>query len=734
MVEQRSGRDRLPGLAALLLLALACRRDSEDPAGLRLPAGTPVVVISIDTLRSDHLPAYGYSGVETPAIDRLRKEGILFSRAYAHAPLTLPSHASLLTGLLSAQHGVRDNVGYRLDAARLPSLPRLLKDAGYATGGVVSSYVLRAATGLSGGFDLYDDEIAFHSGVAAGGLWRTGADSLAAASQWLRTVAGRPFFLLFHLYEPHMPYEPPEPFRAKYPSAYDGEIAAADAVVSKLIAELERLKVYDQSVILLLSDHGEGLGDHGEEEHGILLYREALQVPLIVRLPGGHHAGTTAQAPAQIADVLPTLARLLGLEVPAGVGGVSLLSLLRSDAAWRPVVSETFYPRIHFGWSELLSATDGRRHYIEGPDPELYDLERDPQERRNLVAAERREAVPLRNALAAYPRALTAPASADAEARERLAALGYLTGSSAASQEGPRLDPKSQLPFLAALQSAFALYRAGDFAGAAAALRAIVEQNPRVLDAWEHLARSLERTGQLAEAAAAYERALELTAGDPDLAFSLSAVQIRLGEIERGLATARLAVRAGGGGAEMVVRVARQLLQAGRLAEAAEILRPAAEAGDVEALTALGLTLSEQGDQAGAAALLERALATRPTSAAAHEVMGLVALRRGDAAGAREHSRRAVVLEPDRARAWNNLGVALYMAGERAGAFSAWQRAVELDPTEYDALFNLGVKAAQAGRRVMAQRALRQFVDTAPPARYRADLDQARDLLRQLGG
>ncbi|HZI63245.1 MAG TPA: sulfatase, partial [Thermoanaerobaculia bacterium] len=238
-----------------------------------MPAGTPVILISIDTLRSDRLPAYGYRGVATPAIDRLRRDGILFERAWAPAPLTLPSHASLLTGLSPDQHRVRDNIGYRLPGSGGKHLPQLLKELGYATGAAVSSYVVRGETGLAAGFERYDDELPTAQGELAVSAWRPGRQTVARALDWTRSVAGRPFFLFVHLFEPHLPYEPPEPFASRYPSRYDGEIAAADQAVGELVAELERLGVYDRALVILLSDHGEGLGEHGEQEHGILLYR-----------------------------------------------------------------------------------------------------------------------------------------------------------------------------------------------------------------------------------------------------------------------------------------------------------------------------------------------------------------------------------------------------------------------------------------------------------------------------
>ncbi len=246
----------------LALLVSGCSPGPEATSGAAAESPRPpVVMISIDTLRSDRLPAYGYGAVETPAIDRLAADGVLFERAFTHVNVTLPAHASLFTGLLPAVHGVRDNAGYRLGES-IPTLAAELNRHGYATGGFVSSWVLRAWTGIDRGFDVYDDGVRFETGRQLGDLQRAGPETLAAASGWLDGVADVPFFLFLHLYEPHAPYQPPAPFAGRYEDAYDGEVAAADRVVGDLLRRLERLGLYDEALVILLSDHGEGLMDH----------------------------------------------------------------------------------------------------------------------------------------------------------------------------------------------------------------------------------------------------------------------------------------------------------------------------------------------------------------------------------------------------------------------------------------------------------------------------------------
>ena len=244
-------RRAIVALAVLVLAVAGCSKESVD--AYQAPTGTPVVLISIDTLRADRLPAYGYDGVETPALDRLRRDGILYERAYSHVPLTLPSHASLLTGLLPAAHGLRDNIGYFLDAERvaageIPHLPLALRQAGYATGAAVSTYVLRAKMGLDQGFDFYEDSIEFRTGTGLGGLQRPGSETLALSRDWLGEHAEEPFFFFFHIYEPHTPYQPMPEFAARYSNSYDAEVASADRIVGDLLAELDRLGVYDEAI------------------------------------------------------------------------------------------------------------------------------------------------------------------------------------------------------------------------------------------------------------------------------------------------------------------------------------------------------------------------------------------------------------------------------------------------------------------------------------------------------
>ena len=508
--------------AAPLLAAVALGLAGCGGGGRTVDHDAPVVLVTIDTLRADHLPAWGDAGVVTPAVDRLVQDGIRFDNAYSQVPLTLPSHSTLMTGLLPYQHGVRSNIGFRLDGAAHPTLALLLAGHGYATGAAVSAYVLRSETGISAGFQRYDDSMEVRQDEPLGALQRPGGQALDADLRWLDGVGERPFLLWLHLFEPHSPYDPPEPFRSRAPSLYDGEIEAADAVLGRLLGELDRRGLYDRALIVFASDHGEGLGDHGEQEHGILLYRESLHVPLVIKLPGGRRAGETERDPVGLVDVLPTVLADLGLPAPPEVAGSDLLAAAAPD---RHLYAETFYPRIHLGWSELRSLVDSRYQLIDGPDPELYDLDADPRERDNLRDSARRVFQERRHELAKVPEALTAAAPATDEERQKLSALGYLTGS-AAETGGPRPDPKSRIGQLERLQQDFERVEKGQLTEAETDLRDLVRANPEMIDARVQLAAVQRRLGRFEESRANYREVIRQEPG------YLQTVAIEIGKIE----------------------------------------------------------------------------------------------------------------------------------------------------------------------------------------------------------
>ena len=532
------------------------------------PVSGPIIVISIDTLRADHLPAYGYTKVRTPAIDGLAADGAVFERAYSHAPQTLPAHAAILSGQLPFESGVRDNIGFTVkNGVRL--LPQMLRERGFTTGGVVSSFVLRKETGIAQGFDFFDGEMPSGSPeLSIGQLQRNGAVSEEIAEHWLGSIATARAFLFLHFYEPHKPYAPPERF-AQY-APYDGEIAYVDELVGRLVKYLKSHQLYDRSTIVLLADHGEGLGDHGEQEHGLLLYDEAIHVPLIVKQEGNAGAGRRIADLVQHIDLVPTILDLVKAPGAGNLRGRSLKPVLEGTGTLIPatIYSEALYARYHFGWSELTALTDERYRYIKAPREELYDLARDPRERTNLAEGRPQPLQALRGALdrVAAGAAIQAPSEVSAEARERLQALGYVGAQTDVSATpGEALpDPKDKREILERYREAV------DFAGqrkwpqAIALLQQILRSDPEMADVWSQLGGFAARLDRFDLSVDAYKRYVALKPQEPTAYLGAAAGLLRLKKFDEAREHASLAAdvaaeadhRAKASAHEMLARIA----------------------------------------------------------------------------------------------------------------------------------------------------------------------------------
>jgi arylsulfatase A-like enzyme/Tfp pilus assembly protein PilF len=532
------------------------------------PVSGPIIIISIDTLRADHLPAYGYTRVATPAIDALAADGVVFERAYSHAPQTLPAHAALLSGQLPFESGVRDNVGFTIKPGeRL--LPQMLRDRGFTTAGVVSSYVLRKDTGIAQGFDFFDGEMPAGSAeLSIGQVQRDGGESELIAEHWLDSIGTARAFLFLHLYEPHKPYAPPERFSRYAP--YDGEIAYADEIVGRLVKYLKSHQFYDRSTVILLSDHGEGLGDHGEQEHGLFVYDEAIHVPLIVKQESNVGAGRRVASVVQHIDLVPTILDLVRAPVPGGLRGRSLKPVLEDSGALPPaaVYSEALYARYHFGWSELTAITDDRYRYIKAPREELYDLQHDPREQANIAAARPQPRQALRGALdrVVAGASIHPPRDVPAEARERLESLGYVGGQSfAAPRPGESLpDPKDKRQILEQYREAVELAAARRWPQAIAVLEEILRGDPEMADVWGQLAIFATRLDRFDLAADAYAHHIELQPDEPTAYIGAAAALLKLRKLDEARDHARLAAdvappanrRARAAAHEMLARIA----------------------------------------------------------------------------------------------------------------------------------------------------------------------------------
>lgn len=668
---------RLRTLFVLLsaLLFVSCGGKTETPQA----ADVPVFLISIDTLRADHLPLYGYANGSTPALDAFRRDAVLFQHAYSHVPLTLPSHASLFTGKLPYEHGVRNNLGYTLDASQ-QTMAGLLKANGYETGGAVSSFVLRKDTGIASGFDFYDDYMT-HSPLESATSWQRDGDlSRQALTRWLESTKSTKVFGFLHLYEPHSPYTPPAQFAANR-NPYDGEISYADAIVGRFVDDLKRRGLYDSALIVILSDHGEGLGEHGEKEHGIFVYRESIQVPLLVKLPGQQRKGETIARTVGLSDVLATVSEVTGVAKPAQ--GVSLLAA--DTPADRNVYSESYYARLQYGWHELRSFIATDLHYIDAPRVELYRHHSDPAEHRNVAGDNRREVAAFREKLraidAAHP--FAEPRVADPEDEKKLLALGYV--GSSASATGSLADPKDKLGVLGVFASATDHFRVGRYAQAASEMEALMRDNPDFTSGWGLLAQAYRKLGRHELALKALRTQMTQTPGNAQVALAIADLLMEMKRYGEAREHALLAEKSGGAFVHetlaMIAIAAKDLPTAEREANASLAQEP----DRIQALMLLSQIRRMQQRAADELALLERAsdVVQRRHLPPIRDLEfrhGEVLLQAGRAVDAEQAFRRETVAFPANLHAWANLALVVGAQGRRDEARKIVSEAVERNP------------------------------------------------------
>ncbi len=621
--------------------------------------GANILLITIDTLRADHLGVYG-GAAPTPTLDALARGGLRFAHAYAHAPMTLPSHASLLTGLLPLHHGVRNNGTFRL-APGTPTLATALTGAGYRSAAFIGAFVLDRRFGLDAGFEAYDDRIASTSGPLDFHLPERRADAvLAPAAQWIDgQAADRPWFAWVHLFDPHAPYAAPIVTTGR---PYDDEIAYVDRQLGGFLDRLRRDGRLAHTVVVVTADHGEALGDHGETTHGLFAYDATVRVPLIVS--GAGVPSAVIEPPVAHVDLVPTLLEWTGVAAPS-TDGQPLRTLLDGSARSRPIYIEALDASLNRDWAPLHAVVLGRWKYVDLPVPELYDLDADPGETQNRAGQDGPRAETLRLRLDALRRNAVGGTAAtlDAEARARLGALGYTAGAPArpARTYTEADDPKRLLARHREYLGALGRAEHGDAAGALAALERLVAEQPTFTAAYTSAATLLIDAGQPARA-----------------------VDLLRGAQARGVDTAGLAERLGAA-----------LLAAGDAPAAVTTLRPlaAADAPDAEALNTLSVALARLHRVDEARAMMRRALALSPSAAPVWMNLGLLELEAGDSAGAAAAFERVITLDARAADAWRGLGAAR-AASDPRGAIDAWRRVLDLAPDDRDALFNVCVVLA----------------------------------------
>jgi arylsulfatase A-like enzyme/Tfp pilus assembly protein PilF len=684
---------------ASALLALRLMPGSGPTAG-RGPASN-VVLITLDTLRSDRLSCYGSKGVDTPNIDAFAAEGVRFTNAASTAPLTLPAHASIMTGLYPPGHGVRENVGAVLDD-RASTVAELLGKSGWATAGFVSSFVLDHRWGIGRGFDRYFDDfdragMGMPGTADMGSVRRDGAETVAAAVRWLdERPADRPFFLWLHLYDPHDPYTAREPFASRHPGRpYDAVVAYTDTLVGDFRRALNERRLLDDSLVILTSDHGEGLGDHGETFHGFLLYDTTIHVALIVKPPRGDGAGRVVDGAVSHVDLLPTVLDLVGLAVPEDVHGRSLAPLIAGQGvAWdRPVYSESLYPLLHYGWAPLRALRTNRLKLIDVPRPELYDLARDPAEVENLHDAHPNRARQLTADLGRLRHLIEKgepPGGKAPESDERtvaaLRSLGYLAGGGGVGveEEGERArdDPKDQLHLHQKVVDAQSRISHREYDAARRLLEQVLAEDEAVLEAHQMLGQIAAEQHRPQDAIRHLKRALELNPGGERSLFDLAGAYADLGRTEEALARLRRILELKGSDARASLAIADIYVGLTRFDDAAAALESASRAGESAPFFAnrLGEVRVAQGRDAEAVTLFERAITLDGGFALPHFNLGALHEKRGEVHPAVERYARALQLEPGFFRAQFNLARLCAETGDVGRARLLWESFLESSP------------------------------------------------------
>ncbi len=652
-----------------------------------------IILISVDTLRADHLSCYGYSGLRTPHIDAMAVGGTLFTQVNTQVPLTLPSHVSLLTSTYPFANGVEDN-GQQL-GVNAETLATVLKAHGYRTAAFVGGFVLDRRFGLSRGFDVYDSPFSSNrqAGRDPGDIKRSAEDVVGSALAWLEQNGNQPFFLFLHLYDLHTPYERTPELRARFHgSDYDIELSYVDEQLGRFWEFLSRRALLNSTLLVFLSDHGESLEDHGENTHGYFIYQSTLHVPLIIHWPATPATQPKRiEEPVSLLDPAPTVLQFAGVKRPAQFQGRSLLGLLAKGkpAASEEIYSESLYAHRHFGTSSLRCLRVAQFKYIEAPRPELYDLSDDPRESRNLYSTRKSLALSLHERLLslrarfAIGGTTTDSQALSPEVVERLASLGYVAASAAHTDlpdSGP--DPKDRIDAYERYGRALAVASAGRLTEANAMLRGLLAQDPGLNDVRVSLGLNEQKLGNHAEAVENFREVLKSEPTNAlahfDLAVSYFALH-RLDDAVKELQVT-LAISPSYARAEELLGTIWIGRKAYDQAQAQFNHLLTVDPGNYTAHHNLGVLAALEGHWDEAAKQLQAAVRADPSSVEAHNALGSVYLRRGDLEHARDEFTEAVRLAPESAGAHYNLGLVFRGQGRTDEAAREFRLAIASDP------------------------------------------------------
>ena len=661
--------------------------------------GLNVLLITIDTLRADRVSCYSGEHLQTPNMDTLAEQGVVFKRAFTHNPTTLPSHTNILLGLTPLYHGVRENTNFVVRQEFL-SLAEYLKDFGYATGAFIGGYPLHSRFGLAQGFDIYDENYEAVKYIKLSAGERRAEAVIDPALDWL-DKQDAPWFLWIHCYDPHDPYDPPEPFKTRYPeSLYDGEVAYVDHELGKVLAHLNEKNLFDKTLIVFTGDHGESLGQHGEMTHGYLAYNTTIWIPLIISAPGVKPRDVE-QHVCHV-DIFPTVCDVLGIKEPPSLQGISLLPGMRGKRIpERTIYFESLYPYYSRGWAPINGFINRKEKFIQSPIPEFYDLDNDFDERDNL--AESHDLGRFRKKLDRVMKQRSHPGSGkarqrtDHESLERLKSLGYISSPRVIKKEnfGPKDDVKSLLPFHNKATKTWELFLEGKVYDAMNLVKEVITEREDVDIAYTNLAKMYKEQGKLKEA--------------------LSVLQMGMEKLPSNYG--------------IIITYVSFLNIAGQYEDILEVLNakwlPQME-HDPEIWNYLGLAYSNAGNFEDALNALEQALSIDDEFAFAYRNIGNIYLSQFQNSKNRDsldksiqNYERAVELEPDYGAAFNSLGVAYKESGQTDKAIRCWERAFELRPDVGYPLLNLGLAYLEKGNNSKAldyfERYKKGFYHSLPP-------------------
>jgi arylsulfatase A-like enzyme/Tfp pilus assembly protein PilF len=577
-----------------------------------------LLLVTIDTLRADRLGCYGYSQIETPNLDRIARQGVLFENAVASAPLTAPSHASMMTGVYPTVHKVRNTGGFVLSPSDA-KLAKILQDQGWDTAAFVGSSVLKRRFGFNHGFAVYDDEMpTSKSGSAVAEPERRAGEVVDRAVKWLDTQSGKPFFLWVHVYDPHIPYDPPDPFREKYKDRrYDGEIAYTDQQLGRLFDAAARKSRPENTLIAVLSDHGESFSEHGEYTHGVFLYDATLRIPFLMAGPG-IPAGLRVKQQARTIDLLPTVMELMGSKAPAGIQGTSLAPAFRGkEVQTAYAYAETLFPKFNMGWAELRAMRTTRWKYVRAPKPELYELAQDPAETTNVIAGHTAEAQELEAQLKVVSGGAEKVAAApmDPQTMKQLRSLGYLGGSTPQGAEltGKGIDPKDRVEVLRLLH--LAVHSGAPLAQRVAMLKKAIAEDPTNPTLYNNLGNLYAEAGRPADAMGLYQDALHKGISTAWLFSRMGSLYLRQGNKADAIASLEAAARLNPSDYESLENLAVAYRAAGRIDDSERVLNSILKSGEeyAPAYNELGMAAYQKGDTAAAQGYFEKAARIDPT-------------------------------------------------------------------------------------------------------------------------